>query len=173
MTYRSPKNRLLTTVLAGALMPATAFAAVASLSTAADAAVTKASCQVHAVLLKKEGDGTVPADLEFLKPTLKNEEFENYKGYELIERKALKLAIDTKSESTFAIGHKVGLTLLGGDEHRLKLHADLSSRDGTKSLLSTDYSIEDNGLLMIGAGAYSDDKRSGKLFFAIQCGRTG
>src|SRR5690349_17783068 len=132
MTYRSPKHRLLTTILAAGLAPVSAFAGVVSLSTAADAAVTKASCQVNAVLLKKEGDGVIPPELEFLKPTLQNEEFENYKGYELIERKTLKLALDTKSESTFTIGHKVGLTLLGGDENRLKLHADLSGRDGTK-----------------------------------------
>lgn len=172
MTHRK-KNRLLTTVLAAGLVPVSAFAGVFSLATAADAAVTKASCQVNAVLLKKEGDGTIPPELEFLKPTLETEEFENYKGYELIERKALKLALDTKSEATFTIGHRVGLTLLGGDAARLKLHADLSSRDGTKSLLSTDYSINNNGLLMIGAGAYSDEKRSGKLFFAIQCGGAG
>jgi hypothetical protein len=164
---------LLSTVLATVLVPVSAFAGVASLSAVADAAVTKASCQVSAVLLKKEGDGTVPPELEFLKSTLANEEFGLYKGYELIERKTLKLALDTKSDTTFATGNRIGLTLLGGDETRLKLHLNLSSRDGKKSLIETDYSIDNDGQLMIGAGAYSDEKRSGKLFFAIQCGRTG
>lgn len=173
MTHRSLKTRLLTPVLAAVLAPVAALSAVVAVPVAAEAAVAKANCQVHAVLLSKDGDGTIPAELEFMKSTLQNDEFAAYKGFHLLERKSLKLSADAKAESTFASGHRVGLTLLGGDEARLKLHLDLSSRDATKSLLSTDYSIEDNGLLMIGAGAHSDETRSGKLFFAIQCGRVG
>ena len=171
MTRRSLKTRLLIPALAAVLAPLSAFVTVLAVPGAAEAAVAKASCQVNAVLLSKDGDGTIPSELDFMKSTLQNDEFAAYKGFHLLERKELKLALDTKAESSFTSGHRVGLTLLGGDETRLKLHADLSSRDATKSLLSTDYSIEDNGLLMIGAGAYSDEKRSGKLFFAIQCGR--
>ena len=70
MTHRSRKNRLLTTVLAAGLMPMSAFAGVLSLATAADAAVSKASCQVHAVLLKKEGDEKPAGKLLKIAPSL-------------------------------------------------------------------------------------------------------
>ena len=173
MTYRSPKSRLLVPVLAAVLAPVTAFSAVVVAPVAAEAAVTKANCQVTAVLLSKEGDGTIPPELEFMKSSLQNDEFAAYKGFHLLERKAVKLAVDTKADSPFTSGHRLGLTLLGGDDKRLKLHADLSSRDGSKSLVSLEYSIENDGLFMIGAGSYSNDSRSGKLFFAIQCGGAG
>lgn len=169
MTYRSPKSRLLAPVLAAVLAPVTAFS-VAFAPAAAEAAVSKASCQATAVLLSKEGDGTIPPELAFMKSTLQNDEFAAYKGFHLLERKAVKLTADTKADSSFSSGHKLGLTLLGGDEKRLKLHADLTGRDGTKSLVSLEYSIENDGLFMIGAGSYSNGPRSGKLFFAIQCG---
>lgn len=173
MTHRSPKSRLLAPVLAAVLAPMTAFAAVTVTPLVAEAAVTKANCQVTTVLMSKDGDGTIPPELEFMKPSLQNDEFAAYKGFHLIERKAVKLALSTKTDSTFTSGHRLGLTLMGGDEKRLKLHADLSSRDGSKSLVSLEYSIENDGLFMIGAGSYSNDAHSGKLFFAIQCGGAG
>lgn len=166
------RNRLFASVLATSLAVPLALSSVLTPAVAV-AAVTKASCQVHTVLLSKQGDGTIPAELDFLRTTLENDEFAAYKGFHLVERKTLKLVADVKSEATFGSGHRLALTLLGGDDTRLKLHADLSNRDATKTLLSTDYSIEDNGLLMIGAGNYADAKRTGKLFFAIQCGRVG
>lgn len=162
--------RFLAPVLAALMVPTTVLAAAPS----DKAAVSKASCQATAVLLSKEGDGSIPAELEFLKSTLQNDEFAAYKGFHLLERKAMKLAKDVKSEAAFASGHRMGLTLLGSDDNnRLKLHADLSSRDASKSLLSMDYSIENEGLVMIGAGSHTDATRTGKLFFAIQCGRSG
>lgn len=173
MTHRKTTSRWLASMVASALAVPLVGAAVFAVPAVADAAVTKATCQVHAVLASKEGDGTIPADLEFLRSTLANDEFAAYKSFTLLEKKSLKLALDTKGESTFGSGHKLGLTLLGGDDTRLKLQLDLSNRDGTKSLVSTAYSIEDNGLLMIGAGAFTDASRSGKLFFAIQCARAG
>lgn len=174
MSHRSPKSRVqlrfLAPVLAALLVPTAALAAAPE---DGKAAVTTANCQVTSVLLSKEGDGTIPAELEFMKTTLQNDEFAAYKGFHLLERKSMKLARDAKSEASFASGHRMGLTLLGNDDTRLKLHADLSSRDGSKSLLSTDYSMEDAGVLMIGAGSHTDATRTGKLFFAIQCGRAG
>lgn len=173
MSHRSPKSRVqlrfLAPVLAALMVPTTVFAAGPD----DKAAVTKATCQATAVLLTKDGDGTIPTELEFLKSTLQNDEFAAYKGFHLLERKAMKLSIDVKSEAAFSSGHRMGLTLLGNDDNRLKLHADLSSRDASKSLLSMDYSIENEGLVMIGAGAHTDATRTGKLFFAIQCGRAG
>lgn len=171
MTHRRIHSRLLASMFAGAIALPMALGAVALTPAVAEAAATKATCDTKLVLLTKEGSGVIPKELEALRSTLQEDEFAVYKGFHLLESKALKLSLDTKAESTFSSGHRLGLTLLGGDDTRLKLHADLSNRDATKSLLSTDYSIEDNGLLMIGAGAYTDGGRSGKLFFAIQCGR--
>ena len=168
MTYRI-KTRLLAPILASVLAPTIAATAVLAAPGVADAAVSKANCQVHSVLLSKEGDGTIPKDLEFLRSTFATDEFAWAKGFFLLERKTLKLKLDTPSDTTFKTGNKLGLTLLGGGDKRIKLHAELSSRDGSKVLLATDYEIDDNGSLMISAGNYSDDTRSGKAFFAISC----
>lgn len=168
MTYRI-KTRLLAPIFASVLAPTLAATAVLAAPGVADAAVAKANCQVHSVLLSKEGDGTIPADLEFLRSTFATDEFAWVRGFILLERKTLKLKLDTRSDTTFKTGNKLGLTLLGGDEKRVNLHAELSSRDGTKQLLATDYGIESGGFLMISAGNYSDESRSGKAFFAISC----
>lgn len=167
MTYRI-KSRLLAPIFASVLAPLAATSVIAAPSVA-DAAVTKANCQVHSVLLSKEGDGTIPADLEFLRSTLATDEFEWVHGFFLLERKTLKLKLDTQAETTFKTGNKLGLTLLGVDEQRINLQAKLSSRDGSKQLLDTKYGIESGGFLMISAGSYSDETRSGKAFFAISC----
>lgn len=171
MTHRRPHRRL-AVVLATALVPTLGASAALAVPTAAHAAVSKAHCQVHEVLLSKEGDGKVPKELAFLAETLQNDEFAAYKGFYLLERKTLKLDLDRKADAGFATGHKLGLTLLGGEDTKLKLRAELTGRDGSKSLLDTTYSIQNNGQLMIGAGSHTDAGRSGKLFFAIQCGST-
>lgn len=168
MTYRK-KTRLFAPILASVLAPTLAIAGVLAAPGVAEAAVAKANCQVHSVLLSKEGDGTIPADLEFLRSTFETDEFAWAKGFFLLERKTLKLKLDTQSETTFKTGNKLGLTLLGGDDQRINLQAKLSSRDGSKQLLDTKYGIESGGYLMISAGSYSDDTRSGKAFFAISC----
>jgi hypothetical protein len=168
MTHRI-KTRLFAPLLASILVPTLAATSVLAAPSVARAAVSKANCQMHAVLLSKDGDGTIPKELAFLRSTFETDEFAAYKGFFLLERKTAKLALDTKAETSFKSGHRLGLTLRGGTEQRLKLHADLSSRDGSKALLSTGYEIDDAGVLMISAGSYSDEKRSGKAFFAISC----
>ena len=167
---RGVRARTLGTVLAMALTPVFALATPTAVSEA-HAAVKKADCQVHAVLASREGDGKVPKTLEFLRETLEDDAFAAYKGFHLIDKKTVKLAFEKASETSFKSGHKLQLTLLGGDEGRLKFRADLTGRDGKSSLIGTDYSIEDNGLLMIQAGRYTSGEVEGKLFFAIQCAR--
>lgn len=165
---------MLASVLATALLPAFAFgAAFVGQPVHAHAAVEKASCQVHAVLASKEGDGKIPKNLGFLRETLEDDAFAAYRGFHLIDKKSLKLEVDAPSQSAFKSGHKLQLTLLGGDDSKLKFHAELTGRDGKSSLIGTDYSIEDNGLLMIQAGKYKSGEIAGKLFFAIQCARRG
>lgn len=167
------RNKLLASALAAILAPASALAMVVAPSIAQAADLQEASCQVHAVHLSKEGDGTIPKDLRFLQKQLEADEFAIYKGYSLVDKKTLKIKRDKASTVEFSSGNRLGLSLLGNDDKRLKLHASLSSRDGSKNLLNTDYSIEDGGILMIGAGSYSHAGKDGKLFFAIQCARSG
>ncbi len=172
MTHRSIKRRVLATTLATVLAPVFALGgAFVGMSGEARAAVGKADCQVHAVLFSKDGDGKVPKNLAFLEETLRDDAFAAYKGYHLIDKKTLRLQLDSAAKAAFKSGHKLGLTLRGGDASRLKLHANLTGRDGKGSLLDTEYSIEDNGLLMIAAGRHTSGEVEGKLFFAIQCAR--
>lgn len=172
------RTRLLASALAAILAPASALAIVATPAWAQAANtqvadVQQAKCQVHAVLASKDGDGSIPSELKFLEEQLKDDAFAAYKGFRLIEQKALKLQRSKASEVSFSSGNRLALSLLDNDDKRLKLHASLSSRDGAKDLLNTDYSIEDRGLLMIQAGSYSHKGATGKLFFAIQCARSG
>jgi hypothetical protein len=168
---RTTKTKLMSVALASALMPAALLGVTLAAPSEARAAVSKAHCQVHAVLASKEGDGSIPKELDFLRDTLKNDEFAAYKGFHLLEKKTVKLKLEERAKLTLKSGNALALTLLGGDDTKLKLHAELSSRDGSKSLLSTDYSIEDHGLFMIGAGNHSEGALTGKLFVAIQCAR--
>jgi hypothetical protein len=171
--FGGARARAFGTMLALALVPTFVLATPAISVAHAASAVKKADCQVHAVLASREGDGTVPKNLEFLRETLEDDAFAAYKGFHLIDKKTVKLALEKAAESGFKSGHKLRLTLLGGEEARLKFRADLTGRDGKTALIGTDYSIDDNGLLMIQAGRYTSGEVEGKLFFAIQCARRG
>jgi hypothetical protein len=173
MMHGRMKSRLLASALAAVLAPAAMVSIYAAPAQASAAAVKEAKCQVHAVVASKEGNEGIPEKLRFLEAQLKDDEFAAYKSFHLIEQKALTLKLDTPSEITLTTGNRLGLSLLGNDDTRLKLRADLSSRDGSKSLLSTDYSMEDAGVLMIRAGSYTHENIAGKLFLAIQCARSG
>lgn len=173
MMHARIKSRLVASALAAVLAPAAVVSGIA-IPTAVEAATVKeAKCQAHAVLAHKEGDGTIPKELEFLKAQLLDDEFAAYDGYKLIDRKAAKVKLAKASELKFTTGNRLGLTLLDNDDSRLKLRAELRSRNSDKYLLSTEYSIQDGSVLMIRAGSYTDGDISGKLFFAIQCARSG
>jgi hypothetical protein len=167
------KSRLLASALAAVLTPAVLVGTYAAPSHARAAAVKEANCQVHAVLASRKDGGGIPEKLRFLEAQLKDDEFAAYKSFHLIDQKALTVKLDVASEMTLTTGNRLGLSLLGNDDTRLKLRASLSSRDGSKSLLSTDYSMEDAGVLMIRAGSYTYEGIEGKLFVAIQCARSG
>lgn len=173
MMHGRMKTRVLASALVAVFAPAAVVATYAAPSEARAATVKAAKCQVHAVHASKEGAGGIPDSLEFLEVQLKDDEFAAYKTFELIDQKALTIKLDKATEVTLATGNRLGLSLLGNDDTRLKLHANLSSRDGVKALISTDYSMEDAGVLMIRAGSYTHQDVPGKLFFAIQCARSG
>ncbi|MCA9651860.1 MAG: hypothetical protein H6712_09030 [Myxococcales bacterium] len=167
------RKKLLASALAAILAPASAMAVVAAPSAAQAKEVEQAKCFVHSVLASKEGEGGVPKELAFLQAQLSQDEFAIYKTFLLIEQKTFDIRRGKVTETKFSSGNRMGLSLLGNDDKRLKLHASLSSRDGSKDLLNTDYSIEDGGLLMIQAGSFVHKGTEGKLFFAIQCARSG
>jgi hypothetical protein len=171
MTNRRMKQRVLGSVLATMMAPALALGAVTLDPATAQAEVGKATCKFSAVLLAKEGDGKIPKELEFLRSFLESEQFEIYKSYRLVDQKTLKLKIEAASEASFKTGHKLKLSLLGGDAKKLKLRAELSTRDASASLVNTEFSIEDDGLFMFNVGKFEDDKGSGSLMFVSQCHR--
>lgn len=138
-------------------------------SAAESAAPKKAGCQIHAVLASKEGDGEVPRSLAFLRETLKDDQFAAYKSFHLVDKKTVSLTEGKAAVATLTTGHQARVTLLESDAKRLRLHLDLTARDGQDPLVRTDYSIEHNGLFMIQAGKFKQEEVSGKLLFAFQC----
>lgn len=173
MTHRRMKQRVLGTMLASLMVPTLALGAVALDPAVAQAEVGKAKCQFSAVVMSKDGDGKIPKELEFLRTFLESEQFEIYKSFRLVDQKTLKLdkSVADGSKATFKSGHKLKLELLGGDEKKLKLRLDLSTRDGSSSLVNTSYSIEDDALFMFDVGKYEDAKGAGHLMFISQCHR--
>lgn len=162
-------------MLVGLLGPLAAVAAVGESSVAraaAPAKVATASCQVHAVLASKDGDGSIPKNLAFLRDTLRDDQFAAYKSFHLVDQKRLSFPEGGQADSKLSSGHVVALKWLGGDEKRMRLHLELRGRDGASKLVSTDYSIEDHGLFMIQAGEHKQGEVKGKLFFAVQCARS-
>lgn len=174
---------LLSLALSSLLVPAAALAAVASVSTVAHAApgktpskkvssnAEKAVCKVHAVLASKEGDGKIPKNLEFMKEWLTDEPYDRYKSFHLLGSKKVELKVSKATATEFKTGHKMKLSLLGGDEKKLRLHLDLTHRDGKKNLVAMDYSIEDNGLFFVQGGEHKSGEVTGRIFWAIQCAR--
>jgi len=165
---------LLSLALSSVLAPAAVFGAVATTSPAAQAApktAKKAMCKVHAVLASKEGDGKIPKNLEFMKEWLTDEPYDRYKSFHLLGTKKADLQLAKATKAEFKTGHKMELSLLGGDENKLKLHLDLTHRDGKKNLVAMDYSIEDNGLFFVQGGEHKSGEVTGRIFWAIQCAR--
>jgi hypothetical protein len=166
------KQRVLGSLLASVLVPSLALGAVALEPATAQAEAKKAKCRFSAVLLSKDGDGKIPKELEFLRSFLEGDQFAIYKGYRLVDQKTLKLAKDDAGASaTIKSGHKLKLSLVGGDEKKLKLRLELSTRDASAALVNTEYSIDDDALFMLDVGKYEDAKGAGTLMVINQCHR--
>ncbi len=148
-----------------------AHAAPAALSEKGEKAAKKGVCKVHAVLASKEGDGTIPKNLEFMKEWLTDEPYDRYKSFHLLGSKKADVVLGKAAQTDFKTGHKMTLSLLGGDEKKLRLHLDLTHRDGKKNLVAMDYSIEDNGLFFVQGGEQKLGDVTGTMLWAIQCER--
>ncbi len=165
MKYGKGMRSKLLPVVMGAMVPMLVAPAVTMVPGVVRADVKQAACKVHAVLAQREGDGKVPANLKFLEEQLADDQFAAFKSFRLLEAKSLKLEIGVPATAGMKTGHKLELELLGGANGRLELHAKLRGASSDKPLVSTDYTIDNKGVLIVG-GVRHDQ---GKLFFAIQC----
>lgn len=167
MKYSSFKQRLLVPAVAVILAPGLVVGAVTLAPDVALAEIKAAACKVTAFLAHKDGDGTIPADLKFLEEQLRDDQFAAFKGFRLLETKPLRLGIDKPGLAALKSGYQLKLSLLGEEGAKLKLHANLLAPGRDAPLVDTDYTIDDNGLLLVGGVRHLD----GKIFFAIQCGK--
>lgn len=166
MKYTLHTKRLLAPTLAAVLVPGLLVGGVSLLPDVARAEVKAVACKVTAFLAQKDGDG-IPKDLKFLEEQLRDDQFAAFKGFRLLETKALRLGIEKPGLAALKSGYQLKLSLLGEDGAKLKLHANLLAPGRESPLVDTDYSIDDNGLLLVGGVRHED----GKIFFAIQCGK--
>lgn len=164
MTHRSIHSQLLASTLAGLLaVPAVLASAVTLLSPAvANADVTAASCRIHAIEATLEGDGTIPAELEFMADQLKTGAFAQFKGIRLMESQDYKLAVGTAVDKKFKSGHNVKLGLLGGEQDKLELQTEIL-RGGT-SVFKLDWAMKIAGLMLIPVS-----RGDQTIIFAFQC----
>lgn len=166
MMYTSITKRLLATTVVAVLLPGVVGSAYL-VPAVAHAEVRTVACKVTAVLVQKDGDGTIPADLKFLEEQLRDDSFAAFKGFRLLETKSLRLTIDKPGLAALKSGFQLKLSLLGEANSKLKLHANLLAPGRDAPLVDTDYAIDDNGLLLVGGVRHLE----GKIFFAIQCGK--
>ncbi|HEY8379260.1 MAG TPA: hypothetical protein VIK91_22355 [Nannocystis sp.] len=167
MKYRSHSKRLLTTTVAAVLLPGFVVGGAYLVPDVALAEVRSVACKVTAFLASKDGDGSIPEDLKFLEEQLRDDSFAAFKGFRLLETKALRLGLDKPAHAALKSGFQLKLSLLGEESSKLRLHANLLAPNRQAPLVDTDYTIDDNGLLLVGGVRHE----GGKIFFAIQCGK--
>jgi hypothetical protein len=151
---------VLTSTLA---VPALLAGTVTFLSPAiSQAAVNSATCRIHAVEASQEGDGKIPDNLGFLADQLAQPEFARYKHFELLDVKDYKLELGKVVDQKFKSGHNAKLELLGGDKDKLELHTSLER--GSKSLVSMDFVVGSNQIMLIPVR-----RGDSAIIFAYQC----
>jgi hypothetical protein len=141
---------------------AAAVAALVALPTQVHAG-EKADCRVAAVEAKKEGDGSIPSNLAFMKDELESSAFAAFKGFKLLDSKTMAVEVGRPPARTaIRPKHTIKLELLSADK-RLKLHANIA---GASPLVDLDYNIEDRGLMLFPVPRGED-----AIIFAIQCAK--
>jgi hypothetical protein len=158
-------SRILAPALSAFLFPALVLGGLSLASPEVRAEVKSAACKVTAFLASKDGDGSIPEDLKFLEEQLRDDQFAAFKGFRLLEAKTLKLGLDKAAVAALQSSFTLRLSLLGEEETKLKLHANLMAAGRDKPLVDTAYKIDNNGVLLVGGVRHLD----GKVFFAIHC----
>jgi hypothetical protein len=167
MTYRTQTmhSRILASSLAGLLglvaMPVVGAVTLLNPSVV-EAAVTEATCRIHAVEARQDGDGTIPADLQFLEDQLQAPEFARYKGFVLLDTKDFKLELGKVVDQKFKSGHNLELSLIGGEQDKLELHTNL--KRGSKSLVDVNFVVGSNQIMLIPVR-----RGDQAIIFAYQC----
>lgn len=156
--------RILASAFTALLLPATILGGLSLTPAEVLAEVKAAACKVSTFLATKDGDGSIPVELKFLEEQLRDDQFAAFKGFRLLESKTLKLGLDKPSVAVMQ-GFQLRLSLLGEEDTKLKLHANLIAPSRDKPLVDTAYKIDNNALLLVGGVRHLD----GKVFFAIQC----
>lgn len=162
-------SRILAPALTAFLLPTIIVGGLVLAPAEVHAEIKAAACKVTAFLASKEGDGTIPAELQFLEEQLRDDQFAAFKGFRLLESKTLKLGLDRSAVAALQSGFQLKLSLLGEEDTKLKLHANLTMPGRDKPLVDTAYKIDNNGLLLVGGVRHLD----GKAFFAIHCRSEG
>ena len=163
MTTRSIHSKILASSLAGALaLPALLVGAVTFMSPNIAEAATKAACRIHAVEATKEGDGTIPRELEFMADQLRAPVFSGYKGFTLLDAKDFQLELNAVVDQKFKSGHNVELTLLGEKDGKLELHTKL--KRGTTPLVDMDFGVGNNQIMLIPV-----QRGDSAIIYAYQC----
>jgi hypothetical protein len=167
MTYRSRTmhSRILASTLASLLgigMPALVVGGITLNPSVVEAAVTEATCRIHAVEARQDGDGTIPADLAFLTDQLQAPEFARYKGFALLDAKDFKLELGKVVDQKFKSGHNLQLSLIGGELDKLELHTNLMR--GSKSLVDMTFVVGSNQIVLIPVR-----RGDQTIIFAYQC----
>jgi hypothetical protein len=127
-----------------------------------EAAVTEATCRIHAVEARQDGDGTIPEDLQFLADQLQAPEFARYKGFVLLDTKDFKLELGKVVDQKFKSGHNLELSLIGGELDKLELHTNL--KRGSKSLVDVSFVVGSNQIMLIPVR-----RGDQAIIFAYQC----
>jgi hypothetical protein len=164
MTHRSMHSKILAPALASLLaVPALLAGGVTLLSpSVAAAAVTDATCRIHAVEASQDGDGTIPENLQFLADQLTAPEFSRYTKFVLLDAKDFQLHIGKPVDQKFKSGHNLELSLLGGEKDKLELHTKL--KRGNKSLVDMDFVVGSNQIMLIPVR-----RGDSAIIFAYQC----
>ena len=162
MTHRSTYSKFLALSLASLMTPALIGAATFMTPTLSQAAVNDAACRIHAVEALEEGDGSIPADLEFLADRLRAPEFARYNGFRLIDTSDFQLELSKVVDHKFKSGHNVELTLLGEKDGKLELNTKL--KRGSSSLVDMDFVVGSNQIMLIPVR-----RGDQTVIFAYQC----
>lgn len=165
MNYRSIHSKILASSLASLLAaPALLVGAATFMAPAVAEAATSAACRIHAVEATKDGDGSIPKNLEFMADQLEAPMFAGYKGFRLLDAKDFQLELNKVVDQKFKSGHNVELTLLGDREGKLELHTKLKRSSTT--LVDMDFGVGDNQIMLIPV-----QRGDAAIIYAYQCKR--
>ena len=162
MTKRSIHSKFMASSLASALAVPVLAGTLAFAAPVVAEAADQATCRIHAIEAKEEGDGKIPEELSFMADELQAPAFRIYKGFKLLEKQDFKLEIGKRESSKFKSGHNLELELLGKRDGKLELHTTLMRSDA--KLVDMDFGVHSNQIVLMPI-----TRGEGAVIFAYQC----